>query len=184
VQVRTKIIADEAKPKLPHGPQHPCHEDATGQPTVGSTTPPTKHVGLLQGHSPSSYIARTSENTFTGSAALTRVQPWRPECSANATLAAVSSLAALNAGLQPLVHAHPAVGYVADVKVASWAQGRRWTAFIAVFFATALVGLTALVLGQTPVAAVAGVIWFLEGHILIYLRWQRRADQDRRYRYH
>ena len=76
------------------------------------------------------------------------------------------------------------LGYVADVKVASWAQGWRWTAFISVFFATALVGLTALLLGQTPVAAVAGVIWFLEGHILIYLRWQRRADQDRRYRYH
>jgi len=69
------------------------------------------------------------------------------------------------------------------VKVASWAQGRRWTAFMAVFYATALVGLIALVVGQTPVAAVAGVVWLVEGHILIYLRWQQRADRDRRYRY-
>jgi hypothetical protein len=69
------------------------------------------------------------------------------------------------------------------MKVGSWAQGRRWTAFISVFFATALVGVIALLVGQTPVAAVAGVIWFVEGHVLIYLRWRRRADGDRRYRY-
>jgi hypothetical protein len=49
---------------------------------------------------------------------------------------------------------------VGDANVASWAQGRRWNAFISVFVATALVGLIALVVGQTPVAAVAGLIWF------------------------
>jgi hypothetical protein len=72
---------------------------------------------------------------------------------------------------------------VGDVNVASWAQGRRWNAFISVFFATALVGLIALLVGQTPVAAVAGVILLVEGHVLMYLRWRRRADGDRRYRY-
>ena len=70
-----------------------------------------------------------------------------------------------------------------DVKVASWAEGRRWTAFMAVFYATALAGLIALLVGQTPVAAVAGVIWLVEGHVLMYLRWRRRADRDSRYRY-
>lgn len=70
-----------------------------------------------------------------------------------------------------------------DVKVASWAHGRRWTAFISVFYATALVGLIALLAGQTPVAAVAGVIWLVEGQVLIYLNWLRRADRDFRYRY-
>ncbi len=69
------------------------------------------------------------------------------------------------------------------MKVASWAEGRRWTAFMAVFYATALVGLIGLVVGQTPVAAVAGVIWLAEGQVLIYLRWRRRADRDVRYRY-
>ena len=54
---------------------------------------------------------------------------------------------------------------------------------MAVFYATALVGLIALVAGQTPVAAVAGVIWLAEGQVLIYLRWRRRADRDGRYRY-
>ena len=62
-------------------------------------------------------------------------------------------------------------------------QGRRWTAFISVFSTTALVGLIALLVGWTPVAAVAGVIWLQEGQVLIYLRWRRRADRDSRYRY-
>lgn len=75
------------------------------------------------------------------------------------------------------------VGYVVDVKVVSWAQGRRWTAFISVFYATALVGLIALLVDRTPVAAVAAVIWLVEGQVLIYLRWRRRADRDSRYRY-
>lgn len=70
-----------------------------------------------------------------------------------------------------------------DVKVASWAQGRRWTAFISVFSGTVLVGLIALLVGWTSVAAVAAVIWLLEGHVLIYLRWRQRADPDSRYRY-
>ena len=69
------------------------------------------------------------------------------------------------------------------MKVASWAEGRRWTAFMALFYATALVGLIALPVGQTPVAAVAGVVWAAEGQVLIYLRWRRRADRDFRYRY-
>jgi hypothetical protein len=54
---------------------------------------------------------------------------------------------------------------------------------MALFYATALVGLIALLVGQTPVAAVAGVVWAAEGQVLIYLRWRRRADRDVRYRY-
>ena len=54
---------------------------------------------------------------------------------------------------------------------------------MAVFYATALVGLIALLVGQTPVAAVAGVIWMAEGQVLIYLRWRRRADREVKYRY-
>jgi hypothetical protein len=72
---------------------------------------------------------------------------------------------------------------VGDVQVASWAQGWRWTAFMAVFCATALVGLIAVLVGQTPVGAVAGLVWLVEGQILIYLRWRQRADRDLRYRY-
>ncbi len=72
---------------------------------------------------------------------------------------------------------------MADVKVASWSQSRRWTAFISVFSATALVGLIALLVGWTPVAAVAAVIWLQEGQVLIYLMWRRRAYRDSRYRY-
>jgi hypothetical protein len=72
---------------------------------------------------------------------------------------------------------------VADVKVASWSQGRRWNAFISVFSATALVALIALLVGWTPVAVVAAVILSQEGQVLIYLRWRRRADRDSRYRY-
>jgi len=65
VQVRTKRVGDEAKPKLSRGPQHPCHEDATGHPAVGSTARPTKHMAPLQGHS----LQQRHRRTFTGSAA-------------------------------------------------------------------------------------------------------------------
>jgi hypothetical protein len=54
---------------------------------------------------------------------------------------------------------------------------------MAVFSATALVGLIALLVGQLSVAAVAGVTWLAEAQVLIYLRWRRRADRHVRYRY-